>query len=75
MDPLGTLCEVAKIFDMLVHVDTVYLGKYCLFGYCMYMPFYDGVEGASSFGFNPHKGFQKFLDCCCLLVKHRNDIA
>ncbi|GJW76356.1 tyrosine decarboxylase 1-like protein [Tanacetum coccineum] len=72
VDPLGTLCEVAKRFNMWVHVDAAYAGSACI---CPeFRHFLDGVEGASSFSFNPHKWFLTSLDCCCLWVKDSNDL-
>ena len=73
VDPLGILCEVAKRFDKWVHVDASYAGGACIcpeFRHFLY-----GVEGASSFSFNPHKWFLTSLDCCCLWVKNQTDLT
>ncbi|PWA79740.1 tyrosine decarboxylase 3 [Artemisia annua] len=72
VDPLEDLCEVAKRFNMWVHVDAAYAGSACI---CPeFRHFLDGVEGTNSFSFNPHKWFLTSLDCCCLWVKDRNDL-
>ncbi|XP_076884254.1 tyrosine decarboxylase-like [Bidens hawaiensis] len=72
-DPLGKLCEVANRFNMWVHVDAAYAGSACI---CPeFRHFLDGVEGATSFSFNPHKWFLTTLDCCCLWVKDRTDLT
>ncbi|KAJ9559450.1 hypothetical protein OSB04_014064 [Centaurea solstitialis] len=73
VDPLGILCEVAKQFDMWAHVDAAYAGSACI---CPeFRHFLDGVEGATSFSFNPHKWLLTSLDCCCLWVKDRSDLT
>ncbi|XP_076913846.1 tyrosine decarboxylase 1-like [Bidens hawaiensis] len=73
VDPLYSLSEIAKRFHMWVHVDAAYAGSACI---CPeFRHFLDGVEGASSFSFNPHKWFLTTLDCCCLWVKDRTDLT
>ncbi|XP_050369994.1 phenylacetaldehyde synthase-like [Argentina anserina] len=68
VDPLGGLCDVAKDYDMWVHVDAAYAGSICI---CPeFRHFIEGVEGADSFSFNAHKWFFTTLDCCCLWVKN-----
>ncbi|KAF5944032.1 hypothetical protein HYC85_018109 [Camellia sinensis] len=70
IDPLGLLCDVAKRYDMWVHVDAAYTGSACI---CPEFRHYiDGVEGANSFSLNAHKWFFTNLDCCCLWVKDPN---
>lgn len=67
VDPLGSLCNVAKDYGMWVHVDAAYAGSACI---CPeFRHFMDGVEGANSFSLNAHKWFLTTLDCCCLWVK------
>ncbi|KAI7727381.1 hypothetical protein M8C21_001359 [Ambrosia artemisiifolia] len=73
VDPLLTLSEVARRFGMWVHVDAAYAGSACI---CPeFRHFLDGVEGANSFSFNPHKWFLTTLDCCCLWVKDQSDLT
>ncbi|KAF3450354.1 hypothetical protein FNV43_RR06434 [Rhamnella rubrinervis] len=70
VDPLGSLCNVTKDYGMWVHVDAAYAGSACI---CPeFHHFIDGVEGANSFSFNPHKLLFTMLDCCCLWVKDSN---
>ncbi|KAK7275316.1 hypothetical protein RIF29_16429 [Crotalaria pallida] len=67
IDPVGTLCNVAKDYGIWVHVDAAYAGAACIcpeFRYCI-----DGVEHVNSFSFNAHKWFLSNLTCCCLWVK------
>ncbi|MCL7036626.1 hypothetical protein MKW94_011009 [Papaver nudicaule] len=67
VDPIGPICEVAKEFEMWVHVDAAYAGSACI---CPeFRHFIDGVEEADSFSLNAHKWFFTTLDCCCLWVK------
>ncbi|KAL5548518.1 hypothetical protein UlMin_003749 [Ulmus minor] len=67
VDPLEDLCNVTRDYDMWVHVDAAYAGSACI---CPeYRHFIDGVEGANSFSFNPHKWLLTNLECCCLWVK------
>ncbi|KAI8017572.1 Tyrosine/DOPA decarboxylase 2 [Camellia lanceoleosa] len=70
VDSLGPLCDVAKRYNMWVHVDAAYAGSACI---CQeFRHFIDGVEGANSFSLNAHKWFFTNLDCCCLWVKDPN---
>ncbi|KAJ7948689.1 Tyrosine decarboxylase [Quillaja saponaria] len=67
VDPVGPLCDVAKEYNIWVHVDAAYGGSACI---CPeFRHFIDGVEGANSFSLNAHKWFLTNLDCCCLWVK------
>jgi aromatic-L-amino-acid decarboxylase len=67
VDPLGSLCDVAKDYGMWVHVDAAYAGSACI---CPeFRHFMDGVEGVNSISLNAHKWFLTALDCCCLWVK------
>ncbi|KAK6793563.1 hypothetical protein RDI58_007016 [Solanum bulbocastanum] len=67
VDPLRSLCEIAKEFGIWVHVDAAYAGSACI---CPeFQVFLDGVENANSFSLNAHKWFFSTLDCCCLWVK------
>ncbi|KAK7857766.1 tyrosine/dopa decarboxylase 1 [Quercus suber] len=46
IDPIGPLCEVAKDFNIWVHVDAAYAGSACI---CPeFRHFIDGIEGANS---------------------------
>ncbi|RZC51224.1 hypothetical protein C5167_019651 [Papaver somniferum] len=67
VDPIGPLCEVAKMYGVWVHVDAAYAGSACI---CPeFRHFIAGVEEADSFSLNAHKWFFTTLDCCCLWVK------
>ncbi|GAB2225845.1 hypothetical protein Droror1_Dr00021614 [Drosera rotundifolia] len=73
VDPIGSLCDVAKEYGMWVHIDAAYVGNACI---CPeFRSYLDGVEGADSFSFNAHKWFFTTLDCCCLWVKDPNALV
>ncbi|XP_062073278.1 tyrosine decarboxylase-like [Humulus lupulus] len=73
VDPLGPISDVAKDYDMWVHVDAAYAGNACI---CPeFRHFIDGVEGVNSFSFNAHKWLFTTLDCCCLWVKDPNALT
>nr|GMC97686.1 tyrosine decarboxylase 1-like [Ipomoea batatas] len=67
VDPLRPICNVAKQFDMWVHVDAAYAGSACI---CPeFQDHLDGIEDANYFSLNAHKWFFTTLDCCCLWVR------
>nr|QAT78105.1 phenylacetaldehyde synthase [Rosa hybrid cultivar] len=73
IDPLEALCHVAKEYGVWVHVDAAYAGSACI---CPeFRHFINGVEGANSFSFNPHKWLFTGMDCCCLWVKNPSVLA
>ncbi|KAL8265489.1 hypothetical protein R6Q59_023619 [Mikania micrantha] len=73
VDPLLILSEIAQRYHIWTHVDAAYAGSACI---CPeFRHFLDGVEGATSFSFNPHKWFLTTLDCCCLWVKDQTDLT
>ncbi|XP_021858621.1 tyrosine decarboxylase-like [Spinacia oleracea] len=73
VDAVGPLCDVAKEYNMWVHVDAAYAGNGCICPELRHM--IDGVEKADSFSFNAHKWFLTTLDCCCLFVKDPNALV
>ncbi|KDP38022.1 hypothetical protein JCGZ_04665 [Jatropha curcas] len=70
VDPLRPLCDVAREYNIWVHVDAAYAGNACI---CPeFQHFLDGLEDANSFSLNAHKWLLTNLDCCCLWVKDPN---
>nr|POF14829.1 tyrosine/dopa decarboxylase 3 [Quercus suber] len=70
IDPIGPLCEVAKDFNIWVHVDAAYAGSACI---CPeFRHFIDGIEGANSFTLNAHKWFLTTLDYSKLVVDYKD---
>ncbi|CAK9150366.1 unnamed protein product [Ilex paraguariensis] len=67
VDPLGPLCDVAKDYNIWVHIDAAYAGSAII---CPeFRHFLRGIEGAHSCSLNAHKWFFTTLDCCRLWVK------
>ncbi|CAK9157376.1 unnamed protein product, partial [Ilex paraguariensis] len=67
VDPLGPLCDVAKDYNIWVHIDAAYAGSAFICSEFHY--FLHGIDGANSFSLNAHKWFLTTLDCCCLWLK------
>ncbi|XP_020170622.1 tyrosine decarboxylase 1-like [Aegilops tauschii subsp. strangulata] len=66
VDPLRELGEVARRYDMWLHVDAAHAGSSLIcreFQDCL-----DGAELADSVSMNPHKWFLTNMECCCLWV-------
>ncbi|XP_058745542.1 tyrosine decarboxylase 1-like [Vicia villosa] len=73
IDPIKLLCNVAKEYDIWVHVDAAYAGSACI---CPEFRHYiDGIEDVNSFSFNAHKWFLTNLACCCLWVKDHSALT
>ncbi|KAJ4981631.1 hypothetical protein NE237_032468 [Protea cynaroides] len=73
VDPVGSLCDVAKEFGIWVYVDAAYAESACI---CLEFRHYiDNVENADSFSLNAHKWFFTTLDCYCLWAKYLRNKA
>jgi len=72
MDPLraiGSICAVEKLW---LHVDAAMSGTAAL---CPeFRPWFEGLELADSYNFNPHKWMFTNFDCSCLWVRRRRDL-
>ena len=66
-DPLPEIVAVAAEHNAWVHVDAAMAGSAMLLPECRHL--FDGVEGADSFGWNPHKWMGTILDCSLLYVR------
>jgi aromatic-L-amino-acid decarboxylase len=66
-DPLGALAEVAKQHGMWLHVDAAMAGSAMILPECR--PLWEGVEGADSLVFNPHKWLGVAFDCSLYYVR------
>jgi len=66
MDPLAEIVPIAKAHGMWVHVDAAMAGSALLLPEMRWMV--DGVEGADSLSWNPHKWMGTVLDCALLYV-------
>ncbi len=67
MDPVADIVEVASKHDVFVHVDAAMAGTAMLLPECRHL--WDGVEGADSISWNPHKWMGTILDCSLLYVR------
>ncbi|KAF2306850.1 hypothetical protein GH714_022002 [Hevea brasiliensis] len=67
VDPIKELGEIAKKYNIWLHIDAAYAGSACI---CPEFRHYlNGVELADSVSMNPHKWLLTNMDCCCLWVK------
>ncbi len=67
IDPVRTIVDIAAAHDIWVHVDAALAGSAMLLPECRYL--WDGVEGADSVVWNPHKWMGTALDCSLLYVR------
>src|SRR5690348_10268502 len=66
VDPLAQIVPLARQYGMWVHVDTAMAGSALLLPEMRWLV--DGVEGADSLTWNPHKWLGTVLDCSLLYV-------
>ncbi len=67
MDPVAAIVLVAADHGAWVHVDAAMAGSAMLLPECRHL--FDGVEGADSLSWNPHKWLGTILDCSLLYVR------
>ncbi len=67
MDPVAAIVEVANEFGVWVHVDAAMAGSAMLLPECRHL--FEGVDGADSLVWNPHKWLGTILDCSLLYVR------
>jgi aromatic-L-amino-acid/L-tryptophan decarboxylase len=66
VDPLAQIIPLARQYAMWVHVDAAMAGSALLLPEMRWLV--DGVEGADSLAWNPHKWLGTVLDCSLLYV-------
>ena len=66
VDPLAEIVPLARRYGMWVHVDAAMAGSALLLPEMRWLV--DGVEGADSLTWNPHKWLGTVLDCSLLYV-------
>jgi aromatic-L-amino-acid decarboxylase len=66
VDPLAQIVPLARRYGMWVHVDAAMAGSALLLPEMRWL--IDGVEGADSLSWNPHKWLGTVLDCSLLYV-------
>ncbi len=69
LDPLGPIGEICRAHGLWLHVDAAMAGTAAV---CPeYRFIHDGLEGADSYCFNPHKWMFTNFDCDCFWVADR----
>jgi len=66
-DPVDEIFEIARKYDLWLHVDAAMAGSAMLLPECRHL--WHGVEGADSISWNPHKWMGTILDCSLLYVR------
>jgi aromatic-L-amino-acid/L-tryptophan decarboxylase len=66
-DPIREVVEIAAEHGAWVHVDAAMAGSALLLPECRHL--FDGIEGADSISWNPHKWMGTALDCSMYLVR------
>ncbi len=73
VDPVRSIVAVAAEHGAWVHVDAAMAGSALLLPECRHLV--DGVEGADSLSWNPHKWLGTILDCSLLYVRDVEHLA
>ena len=68
-DPLPAIAEICRRHRIWLHVDAAYAGAAAIVPELRH--FFDGVEHADSFVFNPHKWLLVNFDCSAYFVRDR----
>jgi aromatic-L-amino-acid decarboxylase len=70
MDPLRPISAICGRHGLWLHVDAAHAGSAAI---CPeFRRFHDGLEGADSYCFNPHKWLLTNFDCDCFYVANRS---
>ncbi len=67
IDPVAEIVEIAARHNVFVHVDAAMAGSAMLLPECRYL--WEGVEGADSISWNPHKWMGTILDCSLFYMR------
>jgi aromatic-L-amino-acid decarboxylase len=67
LDPVGAIAEVARRHGLWLHVDAAMAGSAMILPECRHM--WEGIEGADSLVFNPHKWLGAAFDCSLYFVR------
>jgi aromatic-L-amino-acid/L-tryptophan decarboxylase len=72
-DDIAAVCDVAKRYNLYVHVDAAWAGSAMI---CPeYRHFWAGIENADSIVFNPHKWLGAQFDCSIHLVRDAKSLV
>jgi aromatic-L-amino-acid decarboxylase len=66
-DPIADVCELAESYGAFVHVDAAMAGSAMLLAECRKL--FDGIEGANSISWNPHKWLGSVLETSLFYVR------
>jgi aromatic-L-amino-acid decarboxylase len=72
IDPLGPIAGICRRRGVWLHVDAAYAGAAAIVPELR--SFFDGVEDADSFVFNPHKWFLVNFDCTAYFVRDQETL-
>ncbi len=72
-DPILEVVEIAAEFGAWVHIDAAMAGSAMLLPECRTL--FDGIEGADSISWNPHKWMGTALDCSMYLVRDHQHLV
>lgn len=67
LDPVGAIAEVARRYQVWLHVDSALAGSAMILPECRWM--WEGVELADSLVLNPHKWLGAAFDCSLYYVR------
>jgi aromatic-L-amino-acid/L-tryptophan decarboxylase len=67
LDPIGAIAAVAREHGVWLHVDAAMAGSAMILPECRWM--WEGIEGADSLVFNPHKWLGVVFDCSVYYVR------
>ncbi len=70
-DPIGAVAAIAKKHGLYLHVDAAWAGSAMI---CPeYRSLWEGIEGADSIVFNPHKWLGAHFDCSVQFIRSPED--
>lgn len=72
IDPLDRISEIAKTYDMWMHVDGAFGGS-VLFSE-IYNHLAKGIERADSLSWDTHKWAMQVYSCSCIIAKNKKDL-
>lgn len=67
LDPVAAIAEVARRYNLWLHVDAALAGSAMILPECRWM--WEGVESADSLVLNPHKWLGAAFDCSLYFVR------
>jgi aromatic-L-amino-acid decarboxylase len=67
LDPVQSIGEIARQYNLWLHVDAAMAGSAMILPECRWM--WDGIESADSLVFNPHKWLGAAFDCSLYYVR------